>query len=119
MSPRQRLEKLLNRQLFQELAPHRQEVLRRTVVLDAELCSDGCGIAETDLHKLAACALHDRLYIHLQSKCNFLGGKYFMPPVAPGQRELITGGSALQCHARHLTSAHSLVLLLSTSLLRI
>ena len=52
LSPMQRLEKLMNRQLFQQLASRREESLGRITVLNAELCDEGCGVCADDLPRL-------------------------------------------------------------------
>ena len=59
MTPLQRLDKLLNRQLFQHLAGQRDEVLSRITVVEAELCQPGCGINADDLSRLSGYVLTD------------------------------------------------------------
>lgn len=56
--PKARMEKLLRRQLFQHLADHRDELLSRVTVLDADLSGPDCGIQADDIPKLARCTGH-------------------------------------------------------------
>ena len=53
LPPMARLEKLLKRQLFQQIIGQHDELLARIVVLDAELCSPGCGVSNEDLSQLS------------------------------------------------------------------
>ena len=49
----QRLEKLLKRQLFQKVINRQESVMQRITVIDAELCSAGCGVKAEDFSKLS------------------------------------------------------------------
>ena len=52
-TPLQRLDKILSRQLFQQLASRREKILSNITIIDAEICAADCGINEKDLHNLA------------------------------------------------------------------